>query len=290
MWPRLTNCGCRLYFVQPSLCGCRCFRRVVSVCLSVHQEPFTLFAVWFEEARIARASEPGAMCLSTVGPTGRPSARYVMLQVKSSHAWRHSFSHNGCPFGALFYGRVRVVQMGPSDGRVRVGREGKLATTRCRRRAQVVLSTCCAFEPASPFHSPPVHISLARALTLCPPLPLLLRWPCVVPLSSCSVFCLARAPPLNETQGFDKRGFVWYTNFESRKSQEMSHNPYGALSFWWSEVQRAVRIEGVVCKVGARPVAHASSFRANFRIIHIVLFPVVSFFIWMSVDGCLSGG
>ena len=56
--------------------------------------------------------------------------------------------------------------------------------------------------------------------------------------------------PLN--QGFDKRGFVWYTNFESRKSQEMSHNPYGALSFWWSEVQRAVRIEGVVCKVNAR--------------------------------------
>lgn len=52
-----------------------------------------------------------------------------------------------------------------------------------------------------------------------------------------------------DVQGFDKRGFVWYTNFESRKSQEMSHNPYGALSFWWSEVQRAVRIEGVVCKV-----------------------------------------
>ncbi|CAM9253416.1 unnamed protein product [Pylaiella littoralis] len=96
---------------------------------NIPKDPFTLFAVWFEEARIARATEPGAMCLSTVGPTGRPSARYVMLQ------------------------------------------------------------------------------------------------------------------------GFDKRGFVWYTNFESRKAQEMSHNPFGALSFWWSEVQRAVRIEGVVCKV-----------------------------------------
>ncbi|CAN0482086.1 unnamed protein product, partial [Discosporangium mesarthrocarpum] len=44
-------------------------------------DPFTLFAVWFEEARIARVSEAGAMCLSTVGPAGRPSARYVMLQV-----------------------------------------------------------------------------------------------------------------------------------------------------------------------------------------------------------------
>lgn len=99
---------------------------------NIPKDPFTLFAVWFEEARIARASEPGAMCLSTVGPTGRPSARYVMLQ------------------------------------------------------------------------------------------------------------------------GFDKRGFVWYTNFESRKSQEMAHNPYGALSFWWSEVQRAVRIEGVVIKVSEK--------------------------------------
>ncbi|CAM9760542.1 unnamed protein product, partial [Ectocarpus sp. 12 AP-2014] len=47
---------------------------------NIPKDPFTLFAVWFEEARIARASEPGAMCLSTVGPTGRPSARYVMLQ------------------------------------------------------------------------------------------------------------------------------------------------------------------------------------------------------------------
>ncbi|CAM9737632.1 unnamed protein product, partial [Ectocarpus sp. 12 AP-2014] len=45
---------------------------------NIPKDPFTLFAVWFEEARIARASEPGAMCLSTVGPTGRPSARYVM--------------------------------------------------------------------------------------------------------------------------------------------------------------------------------------------------------------------
>ncbi|CAM9836520.1 unnamed protein product, partial [Choristocarpus tenellus] len=53
-------------------------------------------------------------------------------------------------------------------------------------------------------------------------------------------------------QGFDKRGFVWYTNFESRKALEMSHNPYGALSFWWSELQRAVRIEGVVCKVSEK--------------------------------------
>ncbi|CAN0252834.1 unnamed protein product [Phaeothamnion confervicola] len=53
-------------------------------------------------------------------------------------------------------------------------------------------------------------------------------------------------------QGFDKRGFVWYTNFESRKSQELAHNPYGALSFWWSELQRAVRIEGVVSRVSEK--------------------------------------
>lgn len=66
---------------------------------------------------------------------------------------------------------------------------------------------------------------------------------------SLNVFFVLFYVVLPPRQGFDKRGFVWYTNFESRKSQEMAHNPYGALSFWWSEVQRAVRIEGVVCKV-----------------------------------------
>lgn len=74
-----------------------------------------------------------------------------------------------------------------------------------------------------------------------------------------------------DAQGFDKRGFVWYTNFESRKSQEMSHNPYGALSFWWSEVQRAVRIEGVVCKVYVINKSGGEEKRASKALLSMIL-------------------
>ena len=45
---------------------------------------------------------------------------------------------------------------------------------------------------------------------------------------------------------FDERGFTWYTNYDSRKAQELRANPYGALLFFWSELERQVRIEGKV--------------------------------------------
>ena len=45
---------------------------------------------------------------------------------------------------------------------------------------------------------------------------------------------------------FDERGFTWYTNYDSRKAQELRANPYGALLFFWSELERQVRIEGRV--------------------------------------------
>ena len=48
---------------------------------------------------------------------------------------------------------------------------------------------------------------------------------------------------------FDQRGIVWYTNFESRKGQELAGNPYAALQFHWVELERVVRIEGLVEKV-----------------------------------------
>ena len=53
-------------------------------------------------------------------------------------------------------------------------------------------------------------------------------------------------------KGYDARGIVWYTSYESRKGQELAGNPYAALQFHWVELERVVRIEGVVEKVDAQ--------------------------------------
>ena len=50
-------------------------------------------------------------------------------------------------------------------------------------------------------------------------------------------------------KGYDERGIVWYTNFDSRKGNELAGNPYAALQFHWVELERVVRIEGIVEKV-----------------------------------------
>lgn len=50
-------------------------------------------------------------------------------------------------------------------------------------------------------------------------------------------------------KGFDARGIVWYTNYDSRKGRELAANPFAALQFHWVELERVVRIEGVVEKV-----------------------------------------
>ena len=50
-------------------------------------------------------------------------------------------------------------------------------------------------------------------------------------------------------KGFDARGVVWYTNYNSRKGTELAGNPYAALQFHWVELERVVRIEGLVEKV-----------------------------------------
>ena len=50
-------------------------------------------------------------------------------------------------------------------------------------------------------------------------------------------------------KGYDERGLVWYTNYDSRKGQELAGNPYAALQFHWVELERVVRIEGLVEKV-----------------------------------------
>lgn len=50
---------------------------------------------------------------------------------------------------------------------------------------------------------------------------------------------------------YDERGFVWFTNYESRKGEQLEANPYGSILFFWQELQRSVRIEGRVEKVEA---------------------------------------
>jgi len=50
-------------------------------------------------------------------------------------------------------------------------------------------------------------------------------------------------------KGFDDRGFVFYTNYEGRKGEELEANPYCALLFYWGDLERQVRIEGQVCRV-----------------------------------------
>lgn len=50
-------------------------------------------------------------------------------------------------------------------------------------------------------------------------------------------------------KGFDARGFVFYTNYESQKGRELAENPRAALVFHWVELHRQVRVFGAVEKV-----------------------------------------
>ncbi|MEO0470858.1 MAG: pyridoxamine 5'-phosphate oxidase [Bacteroidota bacterium] len=50
-------------------------------------------------------------------------------------------------------------------------------------------------------------------------------------------------------KGFDERGFVFYTNYNSRKGQEIAANTKAALTFFWPELERQIRIEGEFAKV-----------------------------------------
>lgn len=52
-------------------------------------------------------------------------------------------------------------------------------------------------------------------------------------------------------KGLDERGIVWFTNYDSRKGQQLAGNPFAALQFHWVELERVVRIEGKVEKIDA---------------------------------------
>ena len=53
-------------------------------------------------------------------------------------------------------------------------------------------------------------------------------------------------------KGADAAGFVFFTNYESKKGRELAANPWAALTFLWKELERQVRIEGRVEKVSAK--------------------------------------
>ena len=52
-------------------------------------------------------------------------------------------------------------------------------------------------------------------------------------------------------RGFDQRGFVFYTNYLSRKGKELAETPFAALCFFWKEFERQVRLEGRVEQISA---------------------------------------
>ena len=53
-------------------------------------------------------------------------------------------------------------------------------------------------------------------------------------------------------KGYDERGIVWYTNYDSRKGRELAAHPFAALQFHWVELERVVRIEGRVEQTSAQ--------------------------------------
>ncbi len=55
-------------------------------------------------------------------------------------------------------------------------------------------------------------------------------------------------------KGVDERGFVFFTNYDSRKGAELRQNPAAALTIWWDRLTRQVRVEGTV-----EPVSPAES-------------------------------
>jgi pyridoxamine 5'-phosphate oxidase len=50
-------------------------------------------------------------------------------------------------------------------------------------------------------------------------------------------------------KGLDQRQFVFYTNYQSQKGKELDNNPACALTFFWPELERQVRIEGIATRV-----------------------------------------
>ena len=53
-------------------------------------------------------------------------------------------------------------------------------------------------------------------------------------------------------KGVDERGFIFFTNYDSRKGRELAENPNAALTFFWPDLERQVCVAGTVDKIAAR--------------------------------------
>ena len=74
----------------------------------------------------------------------------------------------------------------------------------------------------------------------------------------------AECRPLNRVvllKGFDEHGFVFFTNYESKKGSDLAANPNVSLSFFWPQLQRQVIIAGQAAKVSAEESASYFSMR-----------------------------
>ena len=57
-------------------------------------------------------------------------------------------------------------------------------------------------------------------------------------------------------KGFSEAGFVFFTNYNSKKGQELDANPQACLNFYWDVMSRQVRIDGKVSKIGREETAN----------------------------------
>jgi pyridoxamine 5'-phosphate oxidase len=64
-------------------------------------------------------------------------------------------------------------------------------------------------------------------------------------------------------KGVDERGFVFYTNYESRKGRELLAHPQAAMCFHWQPLERQVRVEGVTTTVSAEEADEYFASRAR---------------------------
>ena len=53
-------------------------------------------------------------------------------------------------------------------------------------------------------------------------------------------------------KGATKNGFIFFTNYQSRKGLEIAQNPFGAINIFWKEIKRQVRIEGIIERIDGK--------------------------------------